>query len=64
MADQPPTGKITCPVCRKLCKVPGGNNADNFPNNMFALHIIELNKTNNAHENTIKELNNFLQNGQ
>ena len=55
MADRPPPGQLNCPVCSKSCKVPGAN-ADSFPNNLYALHIIQLDKTNNELKKTIREV--------
>lgn len=55
MLDKKPTGQLDCPVCKQVCKVPAG--ADSLPNNLHALHIIQLNNTN-------KKLSNILQNGQ
>ena len=77
MADRPPPGQLNCPVCSKSCTVPG-ENADSFPNNLYALHIIQLDKDSVGHENTIlmlsktvhdlntkvTELTNTLKNGQ
>ena len=54
MADRPPPGQLNCPVCSKSCTVPG-ENTDSFPNNLYALHIIGLGKTNNELKKTIRE---------
>ena len=55
MLDKKPTGQLDCPVCKQVCKVP--DSADSLPNNLYALHIIQLNNIN-------KKLSNILQNGQ
>ena len=56
MADRPPPDRLNCPVCNKLCMLPGAN-AESFPNNLYALHIIEMDKDSVGHENTILMLN-------
>ena len=70
MADRPPPGQLNCPVCSKSCTVPG-ENADSFPNNLYSLHIIQLDKTNNELKKKIREviktnakLTNILEKGQ
>ena len=70
MADRPPPGQLNCPVCSKSCTVPG-ENADSFPNNLYSLHIIQLDKTNNELKKKIREviktnakLTNILEEGQ
>ena len=77
MADHPPPGQLNCPVCSKSCTVPG-ENAESFPNNLFALHIIEMDKdikklkikivevekTNSEVINTSAKLTNILEKGQ
>ena len=59
MADRPPPDRLNCPVCNKLCTVPGAN-AESFPNNLYALHIIEMDKDSVGHENTILKLNKTI----
>jgi len=71
MADLPPPGQVTRPLCDKVCTIPAGG-TDSLPNNLHALHIVELKKaltegdrslaerdsTIVGHENTITILNN------
>ena len=59
MAARPPPDRLNCPVCSKLCMLPGAN-ADSFPNNLYALHIIEMDKDSVGHENTILKLKKKL----
>ena len=54
MANLPPPGKVTCPLCKKVCKVPT-DGSDCLPNNVYALHIIELNDKINSLESTVAE---------
>ena len=77
MADLPPPGQVTCPLCDKVCKVPA-EGSDSFLNNLHVLHIVDLKKALTERENTIKllsntnstlsstnmKLNNVLKNGQ
>ena len=77
MADLPPPGKVTCPLCDKVCKVPV-EGSDSLPKNLHALHIVKLKKVLNEWDNTIiihdstittlsntnTKLNNILENGQ
>ena len=37
-----------------------GANAESFPNNLYALHIIEMDKDSVGHENTILKLNKTI----
>ena len=60
MADHPPPDRLNCPVCNKMCILPGAN-ADSFPNNLYALHLIEMDKDSVGHENTILKLNKTVQ---
>ena len=60
MADRPPPDRLNCPDCNKLCILPGAN-AESFPNNLYALHIIEMDKDNIGHENTILKLKKTVQ---
>ena len=55
MVNRPQPGQLNCPVCDKLCMLPGAN-AESFPNNLYALHIIGLDKTNNELKKTITEV--------
>ena len=32
---------VNCPTCRKDCELPAGG-ADSLPNNLYALHFVEL----------------------
>ena len=78
MANRPPPGQLNCPVCSKLCQVPTGGNSGSFPNNLYALHILDLDKdnkklkstnkelvkSNSEQAETIKKLRNTLQKGQ
>ena len=43
MADRPPPGQVTCPLCDQVCRIPA-EGSDSLPNNLHALHIVELNK--------------------
>ena len=70
MADLPRPGKVTCPLCDKVCTIPDGS-VDSLPSNAYALHIIELNNTISKlintlieHDKTISSLNNILKNEQ
>ena len=77
MADRPPPGQVTCPLCDKVCTIPA-EGSDSLPNNLHALHMVELKKALTKRDNTITErdntittlsstnlkLNSFLENGQ
>jgi len=41
MADRPPPGQVTCPLCDKVCDV-SAEGSDSLPNNLHALHIVEF----------------------
>jgi len=74
MADLPPPGKVTCPLCDIVFNVPSadGSAIDNLlPNNVYALHIIELKNALTERDSTITKLssinaklNSILENGQ
>ena len=77
MAERPPPGQITCPLCDKVCTIPA-EGSDSLPNNLHALHIVKLKQVLTEKENEITEhastistlsntntkLNNILENGQ
>ena len=77
MADLPPPGQVTCPLCNKVCTI-SVKGSDSLPNNLQALHIIELKKaliewantitdrdnTITDDDSTITKQNNILKNGQ
>ena len=54
MANLPPPGQVTCPLCKKVCKVPS-EGSDSLPNNVYALHIIELNDKINQLETAVAQ---------
>ena len=39
---------VTCPICHKVCELP--ESAENLPNNLHALHIIQLTKEKNKRQ--------------
>ena len=55
MADLPPPGQVTCPLCDKVCTIPAQGSVDSLPNNLHALHIVELNKKITTLETTVVE---------
>jgi hypothetical protein len=71
MADIPPPGKVTCPLCDNVCKVPLDGSVNSLPNNVYALQIIELKNALTERDKTITklsstnaQLNSLLENGQ
>ena len=54
MADRPLPGQVTCPLCDKVCTIPAGG-SDSLPNNLHALHMVELKKVLTERDNTITE---------
>ena len=63
MADLPPPGQVTCPLCDKVCKIPA-EGSDSLPNNLHAIHIVELKKALTVRDSAISKLNHILKNGQ
>jgi hypothetical protein len=55
MADLPPPGQVTCLLCDKVCTIPAQGSVDSLPNNLHALHIVELNKKITTLETTVVE---------
>ena len=40
MAKDKAENNVSCPTCHSVCKLPGS--AENLPNNLHALYIIQL----------------------
>ena len=59
MADLPPPGRVTCPLCDKVCNVPS-EGSDSLPNNLHALHMVELKKALTECENTVTARDNAI----
>ena len=59
MADRPPPGQVTCPLCDQVCTIPA-QGSDSLPNNLHTLHIVVLKKALTQCDNTITEHENTI----
>ena len=59
MADRPPPGQVTCPLCDKVCTIPA-EGSDSLPNNLHALHMVELKNELTKRNNTITECTSII----
>ena len=70
MAYRQPPGQIICPLCDKVCTITA-EGSDSLPNNLHALHVVELENELTQRDNiitecdnTISKLSHALKNGQ
>ena len=59
MADLPPPGQVTCPLCDKVCNVPA-EGTESLPNNLHALHMVVLKNELTERDSTITERDNTI----